>query len=714
MPQAVRSDGRTSSYRLRSGAIAWHERPDPRRALITLAAVLPVLLSLATARRPVLADELVPLSERLAGIGRVEDFGTYVRLRHYAGDGVGNTDSFTTFGAFQPLWQDQGLWFLDGQFILANNAQVGGNAGLGYRFYAPESDRIWGASLWYDVDDRHAFTYQQVTVSLESLGQLVDFRTNVYAPVAETSHVSGGPGGGVVVFRDDQLWLSQSRFAERAMTGLDMELGTPVPGWLGEHSVRAYAGWYHYQADSAPQVYGAMGRVEGYLTPNVNLQLSITNDRLFDTNVVLGVTWTFPSGPLRGGLPTSVYDRLAAPVQRNHNVVVDSHLDYVPDVLLTDPVSGDPIHLVHAASGAGPGGDGSVQSPFDSLAAAVSAAQENEIVFVHANSTFAAVGDVQLKAGQRLLGAGAPHYITTAQGTLLLPGATTGPLPILNDARLIATSNTEISGLEIHAPAAQRAITGTGVAGNIDINHNTIVGGQTGVYLTSVTGNVSLANNTIRDTGIDGIFTDNIVGRITCVDNHFSNTGTRGVFFQQTTGDIDFQRNTISGAGDFGALLNFVSGNITFADNTVSDCGLGTGLYAVGGQIQYTGNTISDIAGLGAYFQTLSGGATMSGNTFRDCIGYGAQVWQTGSAATAFNVDNNAFCNNNGADYGFIAETLTAFSGTLGVNLSGNTSDDGYALRRNGGGSLQYYDGGQASGGVINLGGATQRFTPYP
>ena len=52
-------------------------------------------------------------------------------------------------------------------------------------------DRVFGASLWYDGDGTHGDDYfQQVGLSLETLGKWIDFRTNFYLPVGQTTQQS--------------------------------------------------------------------------------------------------------------------------------------------------------------------------------------------------------------------------------------------------------------------------------------------------------------------------------------------------------------------------------------------------------------------------------------------------------------------------------------------------------------------------------------------
>ena len=45
---------------------------------------------------------------------------------------------------------DNSLYFSDLRFYPTIEGTFGGSAGAGYRYYAPQIDRIFGASLWYD------------------------------------------------------------------------------------------------------------------------------------------------------------------------------------------------------------------------------------------------------------------------------------------------------------------------------------------------------------------------------------------------------------------------------------------------------------------------------------------------------------------------------------------------------------------------------------
>jgi len=101
--------------------------------------------------------------------------GTYFRLQHNSGQFVGQDSSYTTFGMFHPIWLENGLIFIDGQFVLDNDSHSGASIAAGYRFTDAYWSRVYGASVAYDWDNDF-MEAEQIVVSLESLGETYDAR----------------------------------------------------------------------------------------------------------------------------------------------------------------------------------------------------------------------------------------------------------------------------------------------------------------------------------------------------------------------------------------------------------------------------------------------------------------------------------------------------------------------------------------------------------
>jgi len=213
-----------------------------------------------------------------------------------------------------------GMWFVDGRLLVDNTRNTGGNIGGGYRYFDAWTNRLWGVGVWYDIDDTHSETFHQIGASFETLGDSFDYRFNAYIP------------------------LDRTKQNAVAMTGFDLEAGIPVRGFES-HNVRAFVGYYFFDVRNDYDVHGVSGRVEGNLLPNLSVQLEVTNDRMFDTNIVFGVSLFFggdsvPAGrggnvpyrAIRGQSPTfgGGYSAFGQPgrrifdsMQRNHNIVVN-------------------------------------------------------------------------------------------------------------------------------------------------------------------------------------------------------------------------------------------------------------------------------------------------------------------------------------------------------------------------------------------------------
>ncbi|MGH2611530.1 MAG: inverse autotransporter beta domain-containing protein, partial [Rhabdochlamydiaceae bacterium] len=92
------------------------------------------------------------------------------------------------FFASTEAWGGSWIPFLDVRGHLFNNGRSAINAGVGARYVA---SRIWGINGYYDY--RHTFRghYNQVSLGLESLGKVWDFRLNIYHPFGKKIYYFG-------------------------------------------------------------------------------------------------------------------------------------------------------------------------------------------------------------------------------------------------------------------------------------------------------------------------------------------------------------------------------------------------------------------------------------------------------------------------------------------------------------------------------------------
>src|SRR5258708_39216474 len=79
--------------------------------------------------------------------------GIMFRAAHIEGQGIPQIQSITPVELFPYYFAEESLFFGDLRFFPTNSLTVGGNAGLGYRYYSEGLDRVFGASGWYDGDN---------------------------------------------------------------------------------------------------------------------------------------------------------------------------------------------------------------------------------------------------------------------------------------------------------------------------------------------------------------------------------------------------------------------------------------------------------------------------------------------------------------------------------------------------------------------------------
>lgn len=109
-----------------------------------------------------------------------------IGLRHIEAKGIGYQQGYTTletFFASTEAWGDTWMPFLDVRGHVFNNATTAVNAGVGIRYL---DSRVWGISGYYDYRRTHVRHYHQMSLGLESLGQVWDFRFNGYLPFGKT------------------------------------------------------------------------------------------------------------------------------------------------------------------------------------------------------------------------------------------------------------------------------------------------------------------------------------------------------------------------------------------------------------------------------------------------------------------------------------------------------------------------------------------------
>lgn len=246
-----------------------------------------------------------------------EEYLKLLRMR-YGSEGAGYRGSYFGVEGFLPLKYKCGesLWFTQAFGFMGIPDQnlmdkpVGMNVGLAHRYYESALDRVIGAYIFYDYRNTGLADFNQVSLGLDVLGRVWDARANFYVPTGNVREGVTYPGGIAGV--------------QSAMTGLDFEVGKLVRCY-DRLQVRTFGGFYYFEAPSGDPAIGVETRVEGRLTQNLLMNLSVQYDQVFKTNVVFRMVVNFPwMYPWNEKFNTDyTVDRLGDQIFRRVNIMVD-------------------------------------------------------------------------------------------------------------------------------------------------------------------------------------------------------------------------------------------------------------------------------------------------------------------------------------------------------------------------------------------------------
>jgi hypothetical protein len=262
---------------------------------------------------------------------------------------------------------------------------------------------------------------------------------------------------------------------------------------------------------------------------NWDFSLQANNDSLFDWTGFARLTYRM-GGSRRRNVP----DQMEQPMMRNEHIV----RAHRTPVVAINPSTGTPWRVFHVNNVAGAGGDGSLERPFNTLAAADTAATMPwDIVYVNRGDGTATGYDTPFSfnaANQYLVGNGSTFFIPAACcGTVNLATDTSGLLPLLSNpagpsvsiAQPGATvANFQITGSDVGIaatgnltgaprpgtspyPGVSNALyqSGATIVSNVTIASDGTAAGQSGVELTNATGAIAFTDTSISDMSRNGL-----------------------------------------------------------------------------------------------------------------------------------------------------------------------------------------------------------------
>lgn len=602
-------------------------------------------------RRERLSEDETPSSSQSSGS---QQAGVEARIGHEGFKTFGRNDSITHAEVLPYLMVDTHLLFSDLRFFSTNQGFFGGNFGVGYRYLMSDYDRVVGGSLWYDVDESTGSIFHQAGFSLETYGQYLDARANLYVPVSDTEKTFS-EAVTRLWFRNNQILYNVHRRIGEAQPGVDIEVGSLLPtDFSRDHALRFYAGYYYFLGDVAPDISGYKLRLEGNFTEWLASQIEMTKDDFYGRNVMLGVSLQFSGGSprrrTRTGRDTAKLRRF---VERNYNIIVPKVISGEYGLVAVNPLTGNPYTVQHVDSAVVGPQNGTVDDPFQSILQAQ--VPFSDIIFVHAGSVFnnAAVG---MLPGQRILGEGVNHTFALAGwGNMPLPRATNGvALPVIQNvagpgAAVTLADGTEFSGFNINNPGGV-GILAPGI-GNAAVRNVTVLNaGGDGVFAQNASNNLLFQNVTITNAAGAGFhvlngdanigFTgaiNNVAGRSLVVNGTtggavnlagatITDNGGTGILIQNAVSDVFIGPTNITTASATGIDIQGGTGDVTFGGTTTvtNTAGIGVRLNNAGGEVLFERLDATSTGGAALFaansnrLQTNQGSLTATGGAAAD------------------------------------------------------------------------------------------------
>lgn len=568
-----------------------------------------------------------------------EGIGTMFRADHLFGNTVGRTTGLTPLEVVPYRLFDNDMWFGSVRFSPNDKGRLAGSSGLGYRYFEDTIARVFGASLWYDLDDSSRTTFQQFGVSFETYGESWDSRSNIYVPFGDTSDLlTSFVNPGSTRYSGHSILFDRTTVSVTAMPGHDGEIGIPIQGEFGDkHDIRAYAGYYHYFRSDVPEIWGWRTRIEAHIIPQVEVQVQGSGDDVYGTNLMVGVAWLFSGGMFDKPEQArkSAYGRMGEWVRRNYNVVAPEQRIVDAGLRAVNPTTGNDYVVQHVDTNSG-NSDGSFEDPFHTVAQAQAAGAE--IIVVRSGSVLSGSdASIVLQDGQTLLGdaAGVEHWIPTSQfANFLMPHASNGTaLPTMLNATgnaVTLASNSTLAGFRIEGSTGS-GIFADGITNAIVRDVDIVNAGANGIDLHNVHGNLDFVRTHVdgaNATVVNPLLTNSSGLRIEGGDAEVkfdgtieNSAGNQVAVIGTTGGHVDLTKAMIQSNVGGGVAVRDAAGDVTFKDVTLSNT-IGDGISVQGGNgtVRFLGQTsLTSVFGKGVKIDGLpDGGLVKFDNLWMD------------------------------------------------------------------------------------------------
>lgn len=615
------------------------------------------------------------------------------------------------------------------------------NLGIGYRQLIENGQVALGAHGWVDrrETDRGS-TFHQVTVGVEFMSKNVDALFNAYLPANQSySYTTPNTGSAAPYLAGNGiLYDTNGTLKEFPLKGFDVEFSVPLPMFERQlESVRLAGGGFAFHGDDDTETLrGGRIRLNTDITRDLQVGMRFEKDNLRGSQGFLEATLRFPFGNKASSKVHGLRGRLDESPVRDIDVISAAR---VTDTGIGKPVlsnvDGQAQRVFHVDNTAAPGGDGSLESPFNTLAAANAAANGvGDVIYVNSGdgTTVGMNQGVTLaQRGQALIGSGRAFVYDAERFTsptgnsfdgATLKAASTAPIITninANSNGITATAqNVSISGVDVRNSTLYNIyVVANGInMGNVKIENVTSTNSvSNGVYVHAINSgvieNVTLSN--IQSSGAatasglattaqtNGVINNIKVENIDSTGNfHYGmhiyagNGGTAGTLGQVEVSNFLTSNNQHSGlqlrSYNPGSVIhNATFNHITSNNNNVAATGRGI-FVLVGPQAVINNAAFSDVSlsgnlDSGMLIQSNSAGAvinnislqnvTASGNANHGILTHAYSGGQIGTAT----LDNITASNNaQQGVYFYALDTSSLLASAKRMTATGNASHGVY------------------------------------
>lgn len=465
------------------------------------------------------------------GAAPIGNAGGYLFFRKDFDNAIGYDDGYSSVGWFQPF-EVMGAngFFGQGQIFVTDDGDVGGNLGGGWRTFVDSSNRVFGAYGFLDFDESaRGNRHEQITVGVETLGQMWDFRLNGYFPLDDDAQFEGlRTLGTSPTFQGNNLVVLGTAFFEKPMPGADVEWGFPIldPSAFGR--LRSYFGGYVYDAEDKNPA-GVRVRLESHVNEHVTLGAAFYHD---DVNGGMATAsldirgWSRSLPGINNKTPSNEA-KLYLPVVRNYRIAAETYVDDFSAVALDG--NGNELDFVWVNNGNAAPGNGTFEDPFHDMPANAPGADYILVWRGPSSPANPVLGGITLEDEQRLYGEGFEFFIDVS-GTKFgaMPGVFSikdivptwsiqGDGPFLSNPAgdvITLANNNHVRSFQI-VSSGGHGITGTGI--DDFLLEDLIIGNANpgfgnagaGIFLTDASGTGVVNNFELRNNAGGGVIVRN-------------------------------------------------------------------------------------------------------------------------------------------------------------------------------------------------------------